>query len=315
MSQVYLHIGYSKAASTTLQNYLFACHDEFTYFGPGGKDHNASINDSVTEMFDKIVYMPVIDYEQGDVKNNHKRQLSLIRRQTVNKPIVFSKEQLTQHAVQDNGVKGQRLKALFPRAKIICIIRNQFDILVSRYNMKPYHPFLKLPISRYEQKMPLQTYLEISLSKPNTGVFPSLRYFETIEYYASLFGRDRLGIFLFEELVREPRRFAQKISRFLGVHNQQTVDGLLGNRANVATSHYHHTWISRLLRKLFPVYLLPSTWTQKAAILFKTNQLNNSVKTDTKKAVKNYFAESNRQLEKAWNLGLKKYDYFPITRK
>jgi hypothetical protein len=49
----------------------------------------------------------------------------------------------------------------------------------------------------------------------------NVSYYDTIRYYADLFGRDRLSVLLFEDFVEDKREFLETLSLFLGIDGGQ----------------------------------------------------------------------------------------------
>ena len=130
--------------------------------------------------------------------------------------------------VADRGLIAERLNKLFPDANILIVIRNQMDSLRSMYaflvqqlgknaNLSYGRP----SIESYEKWISEQEEF------PHRSYFATLKYYEFITEYWRLFGKEKVTVLLFEELVNSPASFFDKIGSFLGASN---IPSLVGKR-------------------------------------------------------------------------------------
>ena len=61
----------------------------------------------------------------------------------------------------------------------------------------------------------------------------SIDYAATIQIYAELFGKSSLGVFVYEDLVENPKAFIRRVCEFVGIDPEQAIDSVAGKRENV----------------------------------------------------------------------------------
>ena len=190
---VFIHIGYPKAASTWLQNQLFPNAID-TYFCPrhlSGKIVSPYIN-----KYDEKAFRREIEERAKDRSN-----------------IIISDERLLGGMLTGgyNGfatkVIAERLYATFPNAKIIMFIRNQYDIIASTY-LHYIHFGGTFSFNRFFYN---PGYYEIS----KIGMFHHefFDYWKLYAMYVSLFGKENICVFLFEEFIANIKSFISDFSK------------------------------------------------------------------------------------------------------
>jgi hypothetical protein len=207
----FLHVGYPKTGSTWLINNFLIKVTNITFYKkkyvqqyflkPNAFDFNPEI---VTEMFN-------IQNEQN---------------------VWLSDENLI-GGLKSGGLGGllskevaNRLKLVFPNAKIIIFIRNQIDNVVSSY----------LQYIKSGGNYGLRKFLfpeKYSQHKWNNLYLFNCEYFlydKILEYYADLFGRENLNIFLFEEFCENTEKFISEFaSRFELKYDRDQIDYSIAN--------------------------------------------------------------------------------------
>ena len=194
-STVYIHIGFAKAASTSLQTFFGASKDLYVIDGYQSCLYSVTKNSlaySHTEAFsffsaeiDKaqdMAKIPVISHERlvGNPHSGH----------------------------YDAKEIADRLYSLFPSARVIISIREQISILASIYkqyvriggvkNLKDY----LLPT--WDMRVPLfdwQIY----------------QYHHLISYYIHLFGKAMVMVLLTEELKQDPHAYFLALANFMKI--------------------------------------------------------------------------------------------------
>ena len=321
--RIFIHAGFPKAASTTLQRHLFNRHSEIQYLGlyPLRNIGIDTVEDEVSAVYlqdeelrsfyNNIVDLDVIEYEASA----NKRLFESVTEKYIDsagKCMVLSNEKLTSvfFAHCDNGVKAERLADLFPGAKVILVIRNQYDWLKSQYRDHPFDPrnfAIGKPVS-------LDDWFKIAFWNKHIKLFQMLNYIDIIDYYAKLFGEANVGIFLFEELSQDVAAFSRKISSFMGINRLETANLLAGKHENKGVSRRYNVyrackrkylgWFSRnrilsaRLEGVLDAYLKSG----KAA--------DYALSPENLSRVEKYFSPGNRKLAEKYELDLEKYGYF-----
>ena len=184
--KVFIHVGKHKCASTSLQKYFFP---------------------QLTKNFydDKKILKFLLD------KDNDGDAVRKIVHQNFTKPkyshcineasqfAIISREGLSQRNID---AYASKLKHAFPDAKIICIIREQFDLLLTLYvwltSKNPYISGLNKTVQR--------------IMASNGKEF--LHYNKPIKIYMDYFGSDNVLVLPFELLKHQPEAFYRKNRRF-----------------------------------------------------------------------------------------------------
>lgn len=196
-----VHIGYHKTGTNWLQRHYFGDPRTGTkWIGKSGKEHPVR----------QLVAARPFEFD-ASVSLAQFEPLLLEVEEAGLLPVV-SFERLSGHPFSgghDGREIATRLKAVFPEAKVLAVIREQRSMIVSTYKqyVKAGGP-LSLP--RFVSP-PRSTSMRVP--------WFDLRQFEyehLIRCYQSLFGKDRVLVLPFEQFTSEPRTFAAAIGRFAG---------------------------------------------------------------------------------------------------
>jgi hypothetical protein len=212
MKDIFIHIGYHKTATTWLQEKVFDKHPEIMYLGKSPKYPDYKVID----IFHSL-------YEDSDIKfsaeENKKRWESIISKfDTSNKKI---------YGLSDEGLSGgidwfggmslfvaDRIKAVFSdyNIKIIIGIREQCSMLESFY-------------SAYMVRGGTNSLERLIYSPVSTGRFllDKLYYYQLIEYYFKVFGKEKVFIYLLEEIKEDPDKVVQNLFDFLSIRNSNDI--------------------------------------------------------------------------------------------
>lgn len=306
--QVYIHIGYPKSASTTLQLNLFDKHPDLNYLGPKSLQNRA--NTKIIEFWDNINKLNGIEYNQD-------RQLDLYKQciqpyLNLKKINVFGHEGMLNSRYGDNTLKAYRIKNFFVDAKIIIILRNQIEAIRSLYEMMPFSPVGAYGSEKY---LSFDSWLEKSFQSSQClqrSFLIGLKYYEHIKLYSSLFGDRNIGVFLFEELVNSPDIFAKKISDFMQIDYSQSLS-LLKSKSKQNSAKIHSVY--NLKRKLIPSISIRSILPLEIH-KYLIEKLTNAIpytKTQWNKKylnqVFNLYRESNQKLVDDLKLEVDKFNY------
>jgi hypothetical protein len=140
-----------------------------------------------------------------------------------------------------------RIRDHLPDAKLIAVLRNPVD--------RAYSHFLHMvrngsePLTDFAQALREEEAGGYQKGKVR-GYIGRGRYYDQLKRYFDTFGRDRVRVYLYEDLSSEPVDTLQDAFRFLGVDASFVPDVSL--RRNVSGDPKHKT-IDRLLRKPSPI--------------------------------------------------------------
>ena len=200
-NEIIVHPGYSKTATTWLQDEIFAKLGPEIYLGK----HTGHFPRWIIE----INYLDDAAYDRRLDKLREN-----VRKHTKGKPIsILSSEAFTNLGVVHSQAK--RIREVFGQVKVILILRNPISWIVSNYKYcVQYENFYKR----------LEDYLDFgekrtpfSIEKRPPFYLPDYFYNETVETYYKLFGKERVLLHRYEDFRYNPREFGRKLEEFIGL--------------------------------------------------------------------------------------------------
>ena len=199
---IFIHPGFAKTATTSLQKLVFAHHPEIQYLGLPER-----ISD-VRWAIKHICYADSIIYDEEKVSDIFNAALQSF---DLKRPVLLSHETFTLHESKDKGLVARRLKTLFPEAKVFFTLRRQEEVLGSFY-------LQKLPRYMRENSFaPFDRWLKDQAKSAHLSILDDLNYFHVVNYYAKLFGKESIRLFLFEDLRKDTISYARQIAEYIGV--------------------------------------------------------------------------------------------------
>jgi hypothetical protein len=196
---VLVHIGYHKTGTNWLQRHYFGDSRTGTkWVEKSGGDHPVR----------QLVHARPLEFDAAACRAQFDPLLR--RAETAGLLPVVSYERLSGHPFSgghDSKEIANRLKEVFPEAKVLVVIREQRSMILSTYKqyVKAGGP---LPISRFIRP-PRSTSRRVP--------WFDLRNFEyehLLRYYHSLYGKNAVLALAFDQFVRDPPGFAAAIGRF-----------------------------------------------------------------------------------------------------
>jgi len=194
----YLHIGYPKNLSTSLQTNFFALHPDLLHLGIGYNGKNLEyINDELSIYMESLLRARDIEFEV--IKN----EIGVAVKNSINREISsdykysgISHENLSFHFSNDEvdiTQKVRRLHDLFgDDTKIIVVIRNQLDLMKSLYKES-----LKAGLS-----INFSLYIENLFMGKMHSYLQELQYNSVLDLYAERFGKHNILILPIENYRR-----------------------------------------------------------------------------------------------------------------
>lgn len=302
-SEVLIHIGFHKTGTTWLQNLFFHKHPQF-FYPYYGKNY------ITTKLFvepDSFEFSPEVTKQA--LEND------ITKANSTGRILVISNERLCGRpntGGRDKKELADRIKSVFPEAKVLIFIRNQFDMIVSTYGQ-----YVKAggPCS-------IERYLN-GFQKFPSFTFSHFKYCRLIKYYYELFGKENVAIYLYEDFKCNKQNVLNNLCDFMGIDKMDVSE--IGNIVVNPSLSKTSLFFMRNLNKIFvryglnPCPLLPIRGAKRVEkYLFKRiDKLlpgflkNQSLLNDKwRQFISEYYKESNRELEKMLGISLKEKGYF-----
>jgi len=193
--KVLLHVGYHKTGTTWLQKFLFN-NGDYGFVSPM----------SIKDMMDFIALPNPLDFSVEACQAEIDQRLSQIG--SKDSIPVFSTERFSGHPHSggyDSKEIADRLKILFPNARVLICIREQKKVILSCYN-------------QYIKKggaVSIGAYLHV-LDRTRVPLFDfqHFMYHRLIRYYHTIFGKDKVLVLPYELFIRDPNDYVSKIIQF-----------------------------------------------------------------------------------------------------
>lgn len=204
MQKIFVHIGFHKCGSTSLINNFYSKHSEITHLGkPYPSDS------PVREIVERIIEEKPREYKKNVCEQLQNTYISPLLNS--NKIVTLIDGRIGTYNADKQAEIAKRVKEIFNDPKIIIVIRNQEDLVVSLYNQyigtsKTNDPFPKWLNENWSK--------EIDLSN-------NLNYYNKISIYADIFGKENICILTLEEMRDNLKLFTEKLCSFIGVDSQE----------------------------------------------------------------------------------------------
>ena len=320
-----IHIGMPKAASKTLQWRLFAAHSEIYYLGRYDGPifnglylkYDACRDATVQALMKHIAYGNVYNPDFPHCRELLAQVLAPAKEKKMLP--VWSWESYATDISAKRRVRARNLKEVFGEVKIIMVLRNPLSLLESAYfqvlkreNVVQYSKVGR-PLFSYSIQEWLERYFD-------GEIMPHLQYAETVKIYSNLFGVENIAVFLFEDLVRDPRSFIEKICLAMGI---DVDEGVRLTEKNANNERWTTTQLD-LLQKIKQSKLESLIFRlsnkkkcrnmlgldQKGIPINKADKACAPIPAEWQEKIFSFTAKGNRWLEQVFKLPLAENGYF-----
>ncbi len=302
--ELFIHIGYPKTGSKFIQNEIFPRLEEANFV------RSSRIRSEVSRLA-----------RQDEFSFNYETTRRNIEKHLLPGKNMISYEgfigEFFRFKLINTKVIADRLAALFPEAKIIITIRNQYNLIESLYKQyvhvggtKRFLDFVNFRKGRFEY-----AYHDLDFTI-NVEMF---HYLNVIGYYEKLFGRENLLVIPYELLKNDPGQFVNRLTAGIGIKQVPAFGNKIYNQGygsrQIAIARFMNRFLKSKFREtgLIPDTTFPITGkidTGKLRLILQSNLsrrlLGQKPITDPllKSEIKKRFAESNQVLNQRYQLTL-----------
>lgn len=206
----FLHVGYPKAASTFLQDYIFPHHPQIHYVGRSGGDNYTD------PVFQRVIWMHMLDQQAPNYDRAEMRAIlpNYLRAHQWSDEIQYfgmSSEQIMFSYLGQVDME-ERVKRVHDfigsGAKIILIIREQLSWIQSMYGTL---------IKEFGLALNFQEFLLHFFHDKDRSGFYWLCYDRAYALYGKYFGKENIHIVPYRSIHASPEAFIDGITEFLGI--------------------------------------------------------------------------------------------------
>lgn len=302
---ILLHVGYPKAGSSTFQDVLRNIETIHCVARRTTDGSDEELNDALRELITK----DSIDYDEDaltPVVDRFRVAESEGRTNVLSEEIATA----ASRAYVDRDVMARRLKSHFPNSNVLIILRNQFEIIRSRYQHCPYDI-----LCHNKHRMPQLTFrewIDDNVKKLSGSYFTTYQYDKLVATYQKYFGADKVHVVLFEEMVNNPGGFWTRIEGILDkdIGVEAHVDRFAKVHANKAKDiGGRRKMVRRFLRKL-PAGTAAAAFVQRCAPTIRSKSRHRLVIPDEYiPFLHGLYCSGNRWMEERFDMDLEQWGY------
>jgi len=333
--KVYLHIGYPKTGTTTLQAHFFPKIEDIQYLGANIDKNNFLHFEFSRTILDELIYKKENEINLEKIKK-------LFEDLMVGDKIILSAEPILSNSLRTRRITeaepndipspfdvARNFSSLFCKdkydVKIIIAIRRQDEMITSLYAQFFAHDF-----SHVREYNTFSKYLDIFFDEEKSShIFKkTLNYWEVISDYRSLFGPENVEVLVFESLKESPEKYYEDLCNILEISIPKYRDIAIDKIENQKNTGKNYKKTERLnlleylifiKHKYFPFVRIKPTARQekflKSIVLFQNSKIEKTISLtdEQRKKILLEYESSNKKLSKEFGLNLERYGYFDST--
>ncbi len=311
-----IHIGMPKSASTTIQRYFMSGLKDVHYFG--AEDFSEG-----TKLFLEILNKEDLKFDASA------NEAALETHIDPSKPVIFSSEfacglrsPLLSGQVQSRKTIFDRLTNVAPQAKILIILRNQFDL------QKSFHAQLLKKESTFLDidNFTLDAWMDKNINLHNQhwpSVFDFAEYYDLVKMYKNTF--QNVHVVLFEEIVKDMESFVnEELTSFMQLDKKNIdtpfinkVENIRYDTSNIKANNFINR-VSTILKKRFGNPLGKVDKDKKEKVIDTMIQFSGKIFPGKKYTsysekhqlfIRDFYADSNKKLASLLDKDLEKLGY------
>ena len=214
MKKLLIHLGYPKAASTTLQNGLFySLHqsDMINFVGRAWESGYFGLADNKKDY--KAWFQSVLENNASIVSSNGEGNIVIEfcddKLNVLSEGLFITNEKHDEKFIIPEKI-AEYFRGKVDKTELLFVIRNQQTLIMSDF------------VQNYK-KMGSRTfaeYLNKNISAKNKQRFKIFYFYNLISRYAGLMGKENIHIIFFEDLVNDKERFYRELGKILDVQDE-----------------------------------------------------------------------------------------------
>lgn len=310
-----------KTATKMLQMQLFARHSQVDFLGTYIGTHRAysQCRDAdVEEVFRELIWQNRDHPDFPRCRAAYDRAIAPAF-ETGRLP-VWSWESLMEDRHEIQRLRAENLKAVFGGCKLIVGLRHPLRLVESLYLQltKRDNVGSRASTRRGVFYLPIDQWLQRKWGRPGSPPTCHLEYAETVEVFADVFGREAIGIFLFEQLVEDQAAFVEAICRFVGIDPREGILHTSNKRENDRWTQSQFDELKKIKRSLVrsTVFRFSGRRARRKMLGIPRNpdpSLGPPARVEIpehwQRRILEKTREGNRRLMERWNLPLDRYGY------
>jgi len=218
-----IQIGLHKTGTTTLNNEFYPKHPDLHHLG---KPYD--LDDPVRLLMEGINYTPEAEFDL----EAHRRQFrdAVLPHLKGNKLVTINESSLANGIGVERSVVARRILDICGRCKTLFVLRRQDELLRSYYFQA---------VGTQKSRLSFEDWLNDGWVFARPPAFSIIDYYHLVAPFAAAFGRDRVGIFLFEDLVADRDNFARALSAFMDIDQDASVRLMRAKPRNPRMTRLH----------------------------------------------------------------------------
>ena len=317
MENILIHIGYHKTGTTWLQNELFVSKNEtFQPLCVNGAGESSLARHFVFDETHNL--LNPFDSNEKTIR----RELKTILKAKQNREkafFVMSHERLSGNPHSsgfDSSVIARRIKNVFPKGKILIVLREQKSFVVSNY-------FQYLSAGGTHG---IYKYLNLTYDGKRPDFSPNhIDYYPLVSRYQELFGAENVLVLPYELFVEDGLAFLEKLSSFIGkkIELDERRLNVVWNKKTRFFLNYYFRFLNffKTSSSLNNYSFLANDVTSPIALFlselfaimipdFLNKRLLEKVNSVTYNWAAGRYVDSNKRLSEIINLDLGKFGYY-----
>ena len=202
-----IQIGLHKTGTTTLNNEFYPKHPDIHHLG---KPYD--LDDPVRMLMEGINHTPEAEFDLAAYR--HQFRQAVLPHLGGNKLVTVNESSLASGTGVERSVVARRLFEVCGRCKTFFVLRRQDELLRSYYFQA---------VGTQKSRLSFEDWLKEGWIFARPPAFSIIDYYHLVAPFAATFGRERVGVFLFEDLVADRDGFARAVSGFMDIDAEAAV--------------------------------------------------------------------------------------------